>query len=528
MYEKRINESSTVLYQMLKVQDMPIDNRYKTLDLLCFPHLYPFGKNGQHENRPKRLSDSEFIKSRLMSKHSQFRLNIQYLFYLLNDTNIRQLNSGIYHKMNMTNPRERITAKNFLDAISKNQLEGNISTIFSRLRNTAQYWRKPRCDLNCMIHHYGPATWFLTLSPSEWLWSHMIEYLREINPEMSTKSANELIASDPVSVSRYIENKFHAMLNFICSNDHPIGEVTHYFWRREYQGRGTQHFHLLIWIKDAPIIGKSSNEEVIDFLSKYTTCTLPDKDISPELYRRGNTHQRHVHNNYCLRAKKFKHSVKRICRFGFPRPVTNTLILKDLISSVAGRKSLKAKSRLYDLPRREAEKNINDYNPIILTAWEGNMNIQFVGEHTALLNWYCTKYTTKSESSYANDTFEEINSTKSLRSRLWNFAMRSLNNRECGALEACDTLLGISLYGTDPCTTIRWLDVNQVRNRKIKTRKEIESLNTDSTNIFCKSIIDDYYPARPQELESINLYNFAKRYDITKMKPKKQFLCIKR
>ncbi|EFN78091.1 hypothetical protein EAI_12771, partial [Harpegnathos saltator] len=24
--------------------------------------------------------------------------------------------------------------------------------------------------------------------------------------------------------------------------------VTHYFWRREYQGRGIQHFHLLIWI----------------------------------------------------------------------------------------------------------------------------------------------------------------------------------------------------------------------------------------------------------------------------------------
>jgi len=137
-----------------------------------------------------------------------------------------------------------------------------------------------------MIHHYGPATWFLTLSPSEWLWSHMIEYLKEVNPNMSTKSANELIASDPVSVSRYIENKFHAMLDFICSNNHPIGKVTHYFWRREYQGRDTQHFHLLIWIKDAPIIGESSSEEIIDFLLKYVTCTLPDKNISPKLYRR--------------------------------------------------------------------------------------------------------------------------------------------------------------------------------------------------------------------------------------------------
>jgi len=52
-----------------------------------------------------------------------------------------------------------------------------------------------------------------------------------------------------------------------------------------------------------------------------------------------------VHNSYCLRAKKCK---SEITRFGFPRPVTNIilLILKNLIVSIAGRKSLKAKNRL--------------------------------------------------------------------------------------------------------------------------------------------------------------------------------------
>ncbi|EZA57981.1 hypothetical protein X777_02028 [Ooceraea biroi] len=105
-----------------------------------------------------------------------------------------------------------------------------------------------------IISNYGPATWFLTLSPCECLWTDLIEYLREINePIANGKSANELIAFDPVSTSRFIDNKFKAMLDFICSPDNPIGEIIHYFWRREYQGRG-MHFHLLIWIKDAPII----------------------------------------------------------------------------------------------------------------------------------------------------------------------------------------------------------------------------------------------------------------------------------
>jgi len=101
MYEKRINESATTLYQMVKIQDVPLDNRTKDLDIKCFPDLYPYGVNGQHEVRSVRITDFEYIKMRLMSQHSQFRLNIQYLFYLLHDNNMRQLNSGIFHKMNV-------------------------------------------------------------------------------------------------------------------------------------------------------------------------------------------------------------------------------------------------------------------------------------------------------------------------------------------------------------------------------------------------------------------------------------------
>ncbi|RLU15902.1 hypothetical protein DMN91_011658 [Ooceraea biroi] len=38
-------------------------------------------------------------------------------------------------------------------------------------------------------------------------------------------------------------------------------------------------------------------------------------------------------------------------------------------------------------------------------------------------------------------------------------------------------------------------------------------------HIFCPSIIDNHYPHRPIELESISLYEFAQWYDITKVKP---------
>jgi len=66
------------------------------------------------------------------------------------------------------------------------------------------------------------------------------------------------------------------------------------------------------------------------------------------------------------------------------------------------------------------------------------------------------------------DLNSEVNKNKSLASYLWNFALRFMIHRECGALEAADTLLGISLYGTDRNTIIKWLDINSIQHRKLK------------------------------------------------------------
>jgi len=59
----------------------------------------------------------------------------------------------LIYKMNVTNLRDRYTASEYLEAMHKDLLESNLSPIFSTLRNTEQYWRKPRSDLNYMTQH---------------------------------------------------------------------------------------------------------------------------------------------------------------------------------------------------------------------------------------------------------------------------------------------------------------------------------------------------------------------------------------
>jgi len=54
---------------MVKIHDVLLDNHTKNLNIKCFPDLYPYGVNEQHEDRSVR-TDSEYIKMRFMSQHS--------------------------------------------------------------------------------------------------------------------------------------------------------------------------------------------------------------------------------------------------------------------------------------------------------------------------------------------------------------------------------------------------------------------------------------------------------------------------
>ena len=90
---------------------------------------------------------------------------------------------------------------------------------------------------------------------------------------------------DPVNVSIHFHKKWNAIFNkLICSKQQPLfGEVQDFFWKIEYQARGAPHVHLVLWIKDAPILGRNSMEEVKQYIQKIVTCSKPSENDSPTL-----------------------------------------------------------------------------------------------------------------------------------------------------------------------------------------------------------------------------------------------------
>ena len=93
---KLSTDSDTEQYKLLSVKEDSIDNRQQYLDVMCFPSLFPTGKLGEHHPRAVKLSNSEYIKSRLLNRDSRFRKEPQYVFYLLWQKEMRELSAGIY------------------------------------------------------------------------------------------------------------------------------------------------------------------------------------------------------------------------------------------------------------------------------------------------------------------------------------------------------------------------------------------------------------------------------------------------
>ena len=510
MNEKCSTMSDIEQYKLLSVKEDALDNRQKFLDVMCFPHLFPSGAFGQFHPRQVKLTASEYAKSRLLNKNSRFRKEAPYVFFLLWQKELRELSAGIYNLMKK-NSKQAIPVNAFLDKVSHSDdmVEANISTIFQSIRGSKQYWFLRSSELRCMVREFGPPTLFLTFSCAEYESADIDSYLRKVNDVPDRYPIGKLCCEDPISVSRKFSLKFHAFFKTVILKGNVLGHVTHYFFKKEYQARGAPHYHVVVWIQGAPVIGESPEGVVLKWINERICCHIPEEKSNPELHRLVTRYQMHKCSRYCKRTKKYGGTYITKCKFGFPREATDKAALNNVDDC------LKSKAKIYCLPRTSEETRVNDYNPLLLMLWKANMDIQFVSESSLALAHYVTGYVTKAERSNMQELWQEIGSNQTVYSKLWSFGVRSLRSRECGLYEASDILLGDQLCGKSD--TIKWVDAAfpHKRRRRLKDYSQLQELKAsspDSTDIFEDNLIDTFYPKRPSELDDVCLYDFVKDY----------------
>jgi len=70
---------------------------------------------------------------------------------------------------------------------------------------------------------------------------------------MTWEQKSDLIQKDPVTCAKNFHHMVQLFIRDVLKNSvAPIGEIADYFFRLEFQQRGSPHIHGLVWIKDAP------------------------------------------------------------------------------------------------------------------------------------------------------------------------------------------------------------------------------------------------------------------------------------
>ena len=243
-----------------------------------------------------------------------------------------------------------------------------------------------------------------------------------------------LIQSYPVTCARHFDYQFNMFLKtFLMSDIAPLGKIKDWFYRAEYQQRGSPHIHMMLWLDDAPIFGVDEDENVISFIDKIITCETPSNNAEVlDLVNR----QTHRHSHTCRKKSK------SISRFNYSQPpMRTTKILYPLDDSFSGMIVRKTKNTTFKnikktlndlkegeditfdqllinlgvckkdyilairsslncptifLKRKPNELRVNNYHPACLSAWKANMDVQFILDVYAC-GMYIVSYISKAQ-----------------------------------------------------------------------------------------------------------------------------------
>ena len=503
-------------------------------------------------------------KWELRSKDRRVAQSVPNIFYKLKKLQIRQIQGSASLSLRKCKTKGKTyTAGDLKSESSVNKLI-NLDEGFRVLRNlrgSPPYFERCKKVLFAMIPQLSNPTWFCSFSAAETRWIHLIkilgrlidnkDYSNDEVKQMTWQKKSDLIQKDPVTCARNFEHMVQLFIhNFIKSSCHPIGEVDDFFYRVEFQQRGSPHIHGLFWIKNAPEYGKDCDEDIIKFVDSYVSCKADSDDLSDLVNL-----QRHKHSKTC---KKRGHAV---CRFNFPLPpMPRTMILEplsdtdldenvgDMLNEALGRirsllnsinaddnmtfvefldklalseqqyikairLSLKRSTLLFK--RSPAETRINCYNPHLLRAWKANMDVQFVQDPYACAV-YILSYITKGQrgmSKLLRKACEKAKQgNKNIVNKVRHIGNKFLNAVEISAQEAVYLVLQMPLRRSS--REFQFINTSDPDERTflLKSLDKIKELPDNSIDIESDNIIKRYQ-RRPKKLENLCLADFVAWYN---------------
>jgi hypothetical protein len=531
---------------------------------LAYPGIFIGQKRPDNTNRLTKVHYSEICKSELRRSDRRAAMCVENLFFKTKKLQMKILlgQSQVALRKCQQNSRTITAGQLKQPGALDNMIHHDQGFKFLRaVRGSPPYFEKAKKDIFAMIRQLGPASLFCSFSSAETQWVHLLRILGKLldNKEYTDNELENLnweekcrlIQNDPVTCARHFDYQVQKFLqNFLLTNSASLGKIADWFYRVEYQQRGSpHHIHMLIWLENAPTFGEDSDCDVVSFIDNIIMCEKPTENA--ELLALVNR-QVHPHSHTCRKKSK------SVCRFNYPQPPmrsTNILypldvdmddneqhedtykfIKKHLNDMKEGeditfdqllvklklteqnyllaiRSTLKAPTIF--LKRKPNELRINNYNAACLSAWRANMDIQFVLDVYACAI-YIVSYISKAQkgmSELLRTACEEARQgNASIKQQVRDVGNQFLNNVEISAQEAAYIVLQLPMRKSSRQVVFINTSPPGDRVQLLKPMQEINDMEDDSDEVYASGLIKRY-TKRPAKLENLSLADWAAWYD---------------
>ena len=289
--------------------------RDKYSEELAYPGIFLGQKRPDNENRLTDVHYSEICKSELRRSDRRSAMCIENIFFKAKKLQMKILLGQAQVALrkckgnNKSMTAGQLKQTGAIDRLIRHD-EG--FKFLRALRGSPPYFEKAKKDIFAMIRQLGSASLFCSFSSAETQWTHLLRILGNLinNREytdtelenLKWKEKCKLIQSNPVTCARHFDYQINQFIqNFLMSSLEPLGKITDWFYRVEYQQRGSPHIHMIIWLENAPVFGIDGDCEVIEFIDKIISCKKPPDNS--ELLKYVNR-QVHRHSHTCQGKKE--------------------------------------------------------------------------------------------------------------------------------------------------------------------------------------------------------------------------------
>ena len=495
----------------------------------AFPMLFPTGAADFLAPRHLAVTIGNYLKHLMMFEDGRFARHPRFRYFALNtEMRWRALQAGrIYVRQH---PHDaQLLVEELRDMVGREgeMFSNRVLHYATSLRGTRHYWFQQRSRLIAMVDTLGLPTVFFTHSAADLQWPELAHLICPENPD-SSSARSKADQENPAIADRFF---YHRIVKFIDAFYVGVLGASDYWFCFEWQHRGSPHVHGLAWLPDAPDVKKAladseetsaaDKEALIQYVDNIVSTTnpavLPDgsnvdeaslpktnphicnklysevEDFDQDLADLIATCQRHTRCSaaYCLRT----HSVQQKCRFGYPKPLQRQT---TLVTEEEDPVLLSARN----------DGLINSYNPVQLSAWRANVDMQYCVSRRKVIE-YCAKYATKSEprsqplkeifSKIVRSLKEDSSSLKAVQKLLIN----SVGERDFSAQETCHLLLQIPMFKASRDFVVLSLDGSRAVN---------DRLGEDQPATVLPTL--DHYISRPTSanFERITLLRFVQDY----------------